>query len=298
MRFPLVASLCVAVFASSSTLAAADDHTSSPATQGPSSPPPDIVRLKDGGMVRGTIIELVPNGSVKIELPDGQTRTFAMVDATYAGPASREAHAAGGSASSTIEPYATIHAQNAKLTLQGEQPNLTFHMETSSAQLATGGTGVRALGFSRLCTAPCSVEVPAGTQRFALSQPDGDVVRADADLVVEGQETIRGGIVDRHGIRLAGVLLLSIGVPLSAGAALLGVVLSDNPQSKAPTPLYVGGAIVGALSLTLGTILVTRRDSITLDVRPGVALLAPSLPSTPRAEGSFSPNGLTADLRF
>jgi hypothetical protein len=295
MRFPLFASLCFAVLASSSTPAAADDHAPSQTTLGPSSPPPDIVRLKDGGMVRGTIIELVPNGSVKIQLPDGQTRTFAMADAAYAGPASREAHTGGGSASSTVEPYATIHAQNAKLTLQGEQPNLTFHMETSSAQLATGG-GIRALGFSRLCTAPCSVEVPSGTQRFALSRPDGDVVRADADLVVEGQETIRGGIVDRHGVRLAGILLLSIGVPLSTGAAVLGVVLSDNPQSKAPTPLYVSGAIVGALSLTFGTILVTRRDSVTLDVRPGVALLAPSLAS--RVEGSFSPNGLTASLSY
>jgi hypothetical protein len=29
-----------------------------------------------------------------------------------------------------------------------------------------------------------------------------------------------------------------------------------------------------------------------------VALLAPSLASTPRVEGGFSPNGLTAALRF
>jgi hypothetical protein len=118
---------------------------------------------------------------------------------------------------------------------------------------------------------------------------------------VSGQETIRGDIVDRHGVRLAGILLLSIGLPLGGGAVALGAVLSENPQSQAPTPLYVGGAIVGALSFTLGMTFALRRDQVTLDVKPGVAALAPPFAASPRgsrAEGSYSPSGLTAVLRF
>jgi hypothetical protein len=248
-------------------------------------------------MARGTIIELVPSGSVKIQLVDGQTRTFAMADVTYAGRASAEGNGAGGSASWSSEAYAKVHAQNAKLALQSDQPNVTFHLETASAQ-STRGMSAEALGFARLCTAPCSIEVPAGPQRFALSRPDGDVIQADSDLVVSGRETIRGGIVDHHGIRLAGVLLLSLGLPLSVGALALGVVTSQNPSSQAPTPLYVGGAIVGTLSLTLGTIFVTRHDSVTLDVQPGIASPTASLATTLREQGRFSPNGLTAVLRF
>ena len=151
MRLPLFAALCAALLGSSPRLAAAQT------TGGAGSAPPDIVRLKDGGMVRGTIIELVPNGSVKIQLADGQTRTFAMADTTYAGPASAEGTGAGGSGSWTAEGYARIHAQNAKLALQADQPNVTFHLETASAQSGYG----RAVRFSRLCIAPCSIEVPA-----------------------------------------------------------------------------------------------------------------------------------------
>jgi hypothetical protein len=49
-------------------------------------PPSDLVRLKNGGMVRGSIIELVPGSFVVVELKNGETRRFEMNDVEYAGP--------------------------------------------------------------------------------------------------------------------------------------------------------------------------------------------------------------------
>src|SRR3954471_22558833 len=48
---------------------------------------PDVVRLKNGGMLRGTISELVPGGDVVLITATGEERRFAMRDVDYAGPA-------------------------------------------------------------------------------------------------------------------------------------------------------------------------------------------------------------------
>lgn len=55
----------------------------------PSAPSaPDIVRLKTGGLIRGTISELVPGDYVMVVTVAGHTRTLAMADVEYAGPTS------------------------------------------------------------------------------------------------------------------------------------------------------------------------------------------------------------------
>jgi hypothetical protein len=59
-----------------------------PAYADSSGTPPDVVYKKDGTIMRGTIIERVPNGSVEIMLPNGQSRKIDMKDVEYAGPVS------------------------------------------------------------------------------------------------------------------------------------------------------------------------------------------------------------------
>ena len=49
----------------------------------------DVVRLKDGSVVRGTISELLKNRSVTIVTLSGKTLEFAMSDVAYAGPESK-----------------------------------------------------------------------------------------------------------------------------------------------------------------------------------------------------------------
>lgn len=85
---------------------------------------PDVVLLKNGGMIRGAIVELVPGGHVLIRLPSGDERRFDMAEVEYAGlsegleRASRnpsgepEGHPAPDPARSDTDENASPPAQN------------------------------------------------------------------------------------------------------------------------------------------------------------------------------------------
>lgn len=49
--------------------------------------PPDVVRLRDGGMLRGTIAEHEPESHVSIVLPTGEVRRVPASEVLWAGPA-------------------------------------------------------------------------------------------------------------------------------------------------------------------------------------------------------------------
>jgi hypothetical protein len=54
---------------------------------------PDVVRLKNGGLLRGTISELVPGDFVSIVLITGESRKVPYADVQYAGSSSDPANA-------------------------------------------------------------------------------------------------------------------------------------------------------------------------------------------------------------
>jgi hypothetical protein len=253
------------------------------------------VRLKNGGLVRGTIVELVPNDSVTIQLGDGRTRKFPIADTTFAGSAAKDPE--GSPPDEEHKPYAIIHAERAHLSLVSDEGIVTFHLQTGTTGLVDTPS-VKAEGYDRLCTAPCSVDVPAGAHRFALSNPSGDVVATDNDVIVKGSETLRGHVVYRHGMRVGGILLASLGPALGVGAIVLGVGLSSNAQSEAPTPLILGGTAVAVVSLIAGLIMATRFDYSVVHVEPSAAAVAPSLGAIAKKETPGVPNEVGAAFRF
>lgn len=90
----------------STPMARADDEElpSLPATESPAAPAiasKDVVRLKNGGIVRGTILESMPNHHVTIQLATGQTRTFRWTEATYVGS---EADATANELDANVSP--------------------------------------------------------------------------------------------------------------------------------------------------------------------------------------------------
>lgn len=60
------------------------ETTTAPAP--PPAPPPDVVRLKNGGILRGTILELTPDAPIVVQLPTGEIRRIPWADAMDAGP--------------------------------------------------------------------------------------------------------------------------------------------------------------------------------------------------------------------
>lgn len=123
-----------------------------PAPAAPSAAP-DVVLLKNGGMLRGLIVELVPDQSISLLLPTGETRTIPMDDVSFAGPSEavpwkRPPEAAPPVPSAPeekkpegegIEPFITLHGERARLRLIGKEPNLTVHVKSGTAT-TTGRT--------------------------------------------------------------------------------------------------------------------------------------------------------------
>src|SRR5260370_29801663 len=181
--FVIATATGVAIFADNP--ARADDLPARSSPPSASIPPPDIVRLKDGGIARGTIVELIPNDSVTIQLVSGQTRKFPMSSAIYAGPAKADVAGSPTPSESGAAPNVSVYGEHDTIRLTLEDPNLTFHVKTS------GGRGaIEEGGFSRLCTAPCKIELLAGGQPLALSHPECGLAVAQTDPPPHGNPTI------------------------------------------------------------------------------------------------------------
>src|SRR5688572_477116 len=69
-----------------------------PAAAAPAVSAPDVVRLKNGGLLRGTISELVPGQTVTIVTASGKTRELPMAEVDYAGPADKDPQVGAGPA--------------------------------------------------------------------------------------------------------------------------------------------------------------------------------------------------------
>ena len=226
-------------------------------------------------MLRGTISELLPGDSVTIVTVTGQTRQFRAAEVDYAGPTAKDPGASASapapaavspaaapaaappSSNGSVEPYVTVTGKRANVRLVSDPPGLTFHRASSSA-VAVGPGGVAvARGFERLCTAPCSISLPAGTETLALSQDDGLPRAADPIAIPEGNSQIDGHLESRAGVRTAGWVI-------ALGSAVVGSVLMIKSRStsqdcsdaflgcQTKDDLDVGMLVGGAAVLSIG----------------------------------------------
>ncbi|HXK19530.1 MAG TPA: hypothetical protein VNG33_17090 [Polyangiaceae bacterium] len=207
-------------------MARAEEPAVAPAATAPATAAKDVVRLKNGGLLRGTIAELVPEDSVTIVTVAGKTRTFQMKEVDYAGPADRDPSATAPAPTpappptdapafaptpAPVKPYVTVNGQEAHLHFVSEPPGLTFHRQTSAAVLVNSHGRIRAEGYERLCTAPCSINIPAGTEKLALSEADGEPVPATSVTFPSGESTLKGNIESNQGVRSGGIVVMLIG---------------------------------------------------------------------------------------
>jgi hypothetical protein len=241
--------------------------------------PPDLVRTRDGGMLRGTIIEKVPGDHVEIQLPNGQTRSLKMSEVEYAGPAGGDAAPAPAPAVMRTNTT-TIDVPMARLELQSKQQGLTFHRKAGSGYGAAAGwvggnnSGPVSLAFTstsfeRLCTTPCAAEVPKGTYKLGLSLRDGGVVATEA-LDLRGHMRLEGEYTSNANTRRAGwaVAILSVGI----GTALALTSTRDNCDSNnictSNHPYLIPGIIVLGAGGTLGFLMTFVGDDVSIRATP------------------------------
>ena len=227
---------------------------------GAADPPPapaalDTVEFRDGGLIRGTIVELRPGESVTIRGVDGVPRTFpwSEVAATLlARPEPAPAHAAPAHAA-LAPPLLVPGPGTPRLTIRApaRRPVHLFTAGGGALVVTPTTTAVRSgVVLRSVCQAPCGQVIDArdgypyffGGDRMPLSRPIY-LNHGASDLVAD----VRPG---RLGLLLGGVLAATYGgAGVLTGAALLGVA----PERFARP----GGAVlgVGAALLVSGIIM-------------------------------------------
>jgi hypothetical protein len=273
----------------------------------PASTPPDVVRLKSGGMVRGTIITALSGEPVVIRLPDGTERRFEAAEVVYAGPAEASAQAAPPSpADAPARAGATVHTGEARLTLAGAQPNLTFHVKSRESWVSGHGGGSsgryfagRVVDYARLCTAPCEATLPAGSYRFGLSSNEGPVVETNA-VTLRGNERLVGRYESKGHLRTTGAVIGIAGLVIGAALAVVPLATADSGEIPIVLPMIGTGVIILGGFVTIPMLGIP--DSAKVDVAQSVVAArgpqSPAVVPTDRLASARHPVGPSWTLRF
>lgn len=209
----------------------------------PASPPTDLVVLKAGGMVRGTVLSSVTGEPVQLQLADGTARKFDFDAVAYAGPAS-------AFVPTPVAVSPRVDPGLVRVRFVGEDENLVLyrHAGRSLSQGTAYGKSddfslrVRTENWERVCAAPCDAMVNGTEQRFAIGRGDDDPVPAGG-LRLNPDAEILGAYEDNS---LERSLLIGSGV-----AAMIagGLVLSDDKTSYLGGGLMLGGIGLSAAGL-------------------------------------------------
>jgi hypothetical protein len=287
--------------------------------------PPDVVKLRDGSMFRGTIAELVAHDHVDIVLSSGQTRRFPLADVTYAGPSAASTAAPPSPPpppppppppSGAPQPLVGMRGPRAELRLEANDSDVEFHVRTGTAQLQGVGWGGRnsysfvgqEAVYSTICAAPCEASLPTGSHHIGLSHNGKGVIEAEEPVVITGPGTLRGTYTSHMGLRVAG-LLLEIG-SVVAGSVIVYESIKTNTvcpgegggcyqQAKIDGGEMAAGfgvAIVGSL---LGTVLMFQHDTADISFVPmsPVATSGSKELASLRTPGP-APQGMSLQVRF
>jgi hypothetical protein len=211
-------------------------------------------------------------------------------DGPAAPPAAQDAETQLSGDPTKVRPYVTRQGQESQLRLTSQPEGLTFHRQTSAIAVGTGGQAY-ATAYERLCTAPCDIALPAGTEVLALSQGNEAPRIAEPISFPAGQSRIVGSLESRAGTRIAGWTL--VGASVVVGAVLfyssisstevcgedygLGSGRSCHTQTGVSLPLLLTGAMLPAVGIPVGIMLGLRRDAAKVEVarsRPSEALPA------------------------
>jgi hypothetical protein len=309
--------------------------TSTVAVTSPAGGRGDIVKLKNGGVIRGIIDENMPDKYVVIVTPSGQTRRFDWSEVEYAGAATDVAPAQAASAPSqtatpnaatassatiteTTRPDFTVHGAEAKVSFASKDgTQLLIYVHTNTATLGTGAAeGASVEGYRQLCTTPCAVTMAAGTYTFGVAVPGRKMHAAEPVAVAPGESQFTAGVKSRTGLRVLGWTILGAGSVVGTAMVLNSSeekcgdgYASDICVSELNSTLLYGGSLVMMASIGVGLGLALGvKDAA--EVKPGLPVpgTLPSQrrnawslglsPMMTRGERGVVPSGMNLSLSF
>lgn len=230
---------------------------------------PDLIRFKNGGMVRGTIVELVPGDQVEIQTSSGEKRVYKMSEVDYAGAAQAEPQpgpqaqppfdgAPGSSilpiavgAADLLPPVAPGLGPKLMLRVTSAEPGLRLHERVRTAVVVVGGSeagpsrfeaSARVSAYRDLCSTPCSLALAPGRYRLALSTESGTFAEGKPVSILPESRELRAKLVSGTGARVAGWVI--VGGAAVAGTAM--AVSSFSYSNHSPGLRLDTGLLIGA----------------------------------------------------
>jgi hypothetical protein len=189
-----------------------------PLPPGPPPPPPgpvvsgnDVIVLKGGGMLRGRILEIIPNDHATIALATGQNAIvrWDRIDRIEQQPAAPPPPPPPGGQVLVVAPPPPP---------SGPAGSVWVHIETSHEVVLEGQSGSGS--WAPACNSPCDAELPlANSYRIA-----GPGVRTSHDFKIEaspGQRVVLNVKTGSKGAFTGGIVLVSV----SPAVVLIGFVV-------------------------------------------------------------------------
>jgi hypothetical protein len=254
--------------------------------------PPDLVKLKNGSMYRGTILELVVDDHVDLRLASGEIKRFSMVDVTSAGPAGGSPSVASQPAPPSVRPLVTVETTAVPIHFESEAQQTTLHIRTGESTVTGVGWGARgaftymgtAQHYDPICAAPCDATIGAGTYRLALSYKGRRPVEPEEPVTLSGPSRLQGTYDDREGSRIAGWVIFGLSEAVGAtliflpiiedatcGGPALATTGDETPSAPAcnfNTGLLLAGAATAVVGAGISLALILQRDHVKIDVTP------------------------------
>jgi len=241
--------------------------------------PADVVKMKNGDLYRGTIIELVRNDHVVVLLPSGESRQFPMSEVSYAG-------AAAGAPSDlpVAAPQKVVSSPSeVEIKFQANQPDVRLMLRAGSATgvgySGRGAVSIVANDYRDVCAAPCVATLPAGSQRLALSLAGGPPVEVEDAVSLTDAAVLKGTYESNSSTRVTGAALGIAATVVGVGIMILGIAHTQNvcdqftgmcqDQMSINTGEVIAGTVVwlvgGIAGLAIG---MSSPDKATLELNP------------------------------
>ncbi len=251
---------------------------------------PDVVRLRDGGLLRGTIAEYVVGDHATLVLITGETRRIAAADIRYAGPAGEEP-AAGGAAppsagsnshadATTVTPATAIapatpstYADSGPATRAAvpaapadARPATRIRIRSARGERVQVDAAPPGAELAPLCETPCAPTLRTGVYRFALTRPGLPRLEADHLVPLEEGDRVEVTYDTREGTRVGGLVLIGITGALGVGIALAPLAVEERARDQAIVPALVAGAALAGLGTLVGLLMHGTDDRALVNV--------------------------------
>jgi len=213
----------------------------------------DQVTLKDGSMVRGTVIEEVPGDRVVIAIfgqAEPRTLSWNEIADVERGKYAPSKPASGSTAppgyAEVAEPELELEKSGVvKLHIESEEP-VTLYRVLGTSVGHVGGYGVVSTTFEAECVSPCDQVVDGGRgEEFFVT---GDDVPNPGAFTLTGWSGDTTLAVDagNSGLRIGGAVLNTLGVlgVIAGGSLLITGALVDSDTLMPIGGVSLGGGVV------------------------------------------------------